>query len=175
MSLSHRAPPPDVVYKKLDDAVALLQKAPDSSGARLVISALRIAKGRMQHLERRLGETETLRDRIAMQVLPGILERGSRNRNFTYAGALERAFNIADLYLVVRSQGSAGVPGETTSPEISEFGLRFRVGEKVRVKSTGIEGVVDEDIAAHDGYTMVNFRGPGGAPTVCSTADLERV
>lgn len=182
MPLLDRSTPPDIAYKKIDDAVALLQNAPDSSGARLVVSALRIAKGRMQHLERRLGETETLRDRIAMQVLLGILERGSRNRSFTYAGALERAFNIADLYLVARSQGSAGAPGETTSPDFSENGACFMQGEKVRSKVTGCVGTVASLDSptwlpgyANPEYTQVHFAGPDSPTTVCETSELERV
>lgn len=81
-------------------------------------SALIKARARIQHLEGQLAATETMRDRIAMQLLPGLMaDYGLPNASTCVA----RAYQWADLVLAERAaEGSAGAPGETTSPENSE-------------------------------------------------------
>lgn len=108
--------PPCIMDRKLAEARhALLNLT--GPGTKIVHSALVAATGRIKHLETRLGETETMRDRIAMQLLPGTLS--DRELRFSDELAIEYAYELADKVLVVREQGSAGALGETTSPDFS--------------------------------------------------------
>ena len=80
-------------------------------------STLIKARARIEHLEGQLVATETMRDRIAVQLLPGIL--ADRDLRYSDELSIEYAYELADKVLAVRAQGSAGVPGETTSPDFS--------------------------------------------------------
>lgn len=110
--------PAEVAYTKIEDALRVINSAPASPSANLIERALLLARARMKHLEQRLGETETMRDRIAMQLLPGIQDRASQmHGGIDSDDCIRLAYHQADKVLAIRLQGSAGVPGETTSPD----------------------------------------------------------
>lgn len=109
--------PAEVAYHKIEEAIRLINSVPVSPALNVIHRALVIARARMKHLEQRLGETETMRDRIAVQLLPGVL--ADRDLRYSDELSIEYAYELADKVLAVRAQGSAGVPGETTSPDFS--------------------------------------------------------
>lgn len=105
--------------KKLAEARKALMSIPASKGQKMVYSALVNAEERIRHLEGQLAATETVRDRIAMQLLPSALACHTEQGDRSDSGSIRRAYELADEVLAVRMQGSAGAPGETTSPENS--------------------------------------------------------
>jgi len=154
------AAPATVAYKKIDDALASLERLPKSPGLSQVVSALVIARGRMQHLERRLGETETMRDRIALKLLPGCL-LDDDEASYT---AVQRAYAMADQVLEYRAN------------EPEDPAARFRKGERVRVKGELLEGLVSSvDYMGDPSYISVDFHGAERPPTLCMASSLERV
>lgn len=114
------------INDKIDNALRLLASAPGVRNrgqlAYEIKSALVLSKMRIEHLEGQLAATETMRDRIAMQLLPGLQERavinGSPN---TLEQRIAQAYEQADKVLAFRAQGSAEAPGETTTSNFREF------------------------------------------------------
>lgn len=133
--------PSDLVGKRISEALRIIQGLPDSPGQKTVHSALTCARARIAHLEQRLGETETMRDRIAMQLLPGII--GGAEADDTSDWAINRAYELADRVLQLRVEGSAGALGETTPPKFPEYELgdEFQLaGETATIKDVHIDG-----------------------------------
>lgn len=165
------------VIQLLDHAIRAASEAGKLKEA--IPSLLIKARGRIQFLEKQVSEVETLRDRFAMQLLPSIM---AANSVMDTDDRMALAYHRAEKLLAIRLQGSAGAPGETTPPEISENGHTFWPGDRVRVKATGVEGFVvaadTHGIVDYSGpkYTAVSFRGYGVEPgTVCLTEDLALV
>ena len=156
--------PPDLVDKKISEALLALKPGlPAAPMARLVESALRVARGRIKHLEQRLGETETLRDRIAMQLLPSILSSQNLSTlpTVTIEDRIRLAYYQADKVLEIRAQGSAEAPGETTSPEIPV--REYKVGDQFKLRG---EMVTIDEVMTSPGhpsqYSWVFPKGRGG-------------
>lgn len=130
------------VTQRLD---ALIQQVIKAGNTKAPITTVLIqARGRIQHLEGQLAATETMRDRIAMQLLPSTLaDRTLAGRDLEYSDELSiaYAYELADKVLAIRLQGSAGVLGETTSPEIPI--REYKVGDqfKLRGETVTIDGV----------------------------------
>lgn len=108
-----------LLYKRLDEAKRALSSIPASNGQKMVYSALVAAGERIERLEDRLASTETMRDRIAMQLLPSALACHTEQGDRSDTGSIRRAYELADEVMAIRLQGSAGALGETTSPEFS--------------------------------------------------------
>lgn len=93
------------VVEKLDHVVSMLKQA-DNRKFDPVLSAILAAKARIQHLETQLVSTETMRDRMALRLLPGILQRHAdqAGRVRERAECVRDAYAMADLVLSVRSE-----------------------------------------------------------------------
>lgn len=103
-------------------------------------STLIKARARIEHLEAQLAATETMRDRIAMQLLPSALACHTEQGDRSDSGSIRRAYELADEVLAVRMQGSADALGETTSPVIL---LReYKTGDTFKLR--GEKATIDE-------------------------------
>lgn len=99
-------------------------------------STLIKARARIQHLEGQLAAAETMRDRFALQLLPGIMAdfraiTTSIGTKLTTEDAISLAYHHADKVLAYRVEGSAGAPGETTSPKNSA--PVYHVGDRLKL------------------------------------------
>lgn len=87
------------VLVKLDETISLLKIwGKDSANNRLhqITQVMQVAKGRIEALEAQLAETETMRDRIAIQILPRMMmDYGIENKEKCVA----RAYQWADALM----------------------------------------------------------------------------
>ena len=142
-------------------------------------STLIKARARIEHLEQRPGETETMRDRFALQLLPGIMAdfraiTASMGTKLTTEDAISLAYHNADKVLEIRMRGSAEAPGETTSLENSS--PAYKVGDQFKLRGEMV--TIDEVITSPGHLTQYSWvfpegRGSEGCYTAQEIADLQ--
>lgn len=138
-------------------------------------STLIKARARIQHLEGQLAAAETMRDRLAMQLLPAIQDKASRGTPvFDTDDCIRLAYHQADKVLRIRVEGSAGAPGETTSPE---FPIReYAVGDQFKLRGEMV--TIDEVMTSPNRPSQYSWvfpkgRGSEGCYTAAEIAKLQ--
>lgn len=110
------------VIHKIDLVCRMLREAGNPEKFEGVHSTLMQAKGRIARLEAQLAATETMRDRAAMQILPGLMEQyGLDNAD----KCVRRSFQWADAFL-------AGRNAEPAAP--AEAPREYKVGDKIALR-----------------------------------------
>lgn len=124
-------------------------------------STLIKARARIEHLEAQLAATETMRDRFALQLLPGIMAdfraiTASMGTKLTTEDAISLAYHNADKALAFREQGSAGALGETTPSKFQEY----VIGDKLKLR--GKTATITDAELDDEGIWRYDWRFQGG-------------
>lgn len=92
------------VIHRIDQVCRMLREAGNPEKFEGVHTTLMQAKGRIAHLEAQLAATETMRDRVAIQFLPGLMEQyGLENAD----KCVRRSFQWADAFFAGRVEEPA--------------------------------------------------------------------
>lgn len=98
---------------KINNALALINKVPGirdiSSGPHAIKSGLVLAKLRIEHLEAQLAATETMRDRVAMQLLGDVLVGKLVHNGLNSLSCIQYAYQLADDVMAFRVEAPAAL------------------------------------------------------------------
>lgn len=95
------------VIEKLEQVSRMLNQAGNPERFTGVQIAVQLACARIKSLEERHDQTETLRDRIALQLLPGILQRHAEVDYGNDQEAIRIAYSLADQTLEIRAEAAS--------------------------------------------------------------------